>query len=321
MRSRRIAALPALALSLLCFAPDARALPIVDLSLKENPLLSPAFLTRNTVRRSPRSEDESSAILKVGMGCTGFFVANRQDRLIIGTARHCVRYEITERCKARSLNVTTANGKHEGYCKGVVAASVKDDLALIEVEFPDAGEELRNEISFLKLAAYVPRPWNRFKMIGYPADHVRKGALTVAENCWDNTAFGTDWMTGEKNAEGPRGPTDYHGYPGATGGPEGMLRPLHLYHNCSTYGGNSGGPIILEDTDEVVGIPDSYDSKRVVHGPRESAAYEASAGFVNRNRRALRNAGVIIADQPGADYNTHWNRTDRALNRLDGASQ
>ena len=318
MRYCRSAALPAaIALSLLLLSPESHALPPVDLSLKENPLLSPTFLTHNTVRRSPRSGEETSAILRVGSGCTGFFVANKANRLIVGTARHCVKYQITERCEAGTLAVATASGRHEGYCKAVVAASLKDDLALIEVEFPNAGEDLKSEISFLKLASYVPRPWSRFKMIGYPGDHVRKGALTVAENCWDNTAYGKNWYTDEKNAEGPKDADDYSTYTPATTPAEKALRPLHLFHNCSTWGGNSGGPIILEDTDEVVGIPDSYNPARKVYGPRDSAAYEASAGFVNRHRRALKAARVTIAESPGADYQTHWNRTDRALNRYD----
>ena len=76
-----------------------------------------------------------------------------------------------------------------------------------------------------------------------------------------------------------------------------MLMKSQLFSNCSVYGGNSGGPIMVENTDYVIGHPRSYVPGHYKIVPSNfSMQIESSDVFVQRNRTALEALGVKIVD-------------------------
>lgn len=227
----------------------------------------------NSTRRDP-SADEANAIVRL-KGCTGFFVANDQDRLFVMTARHCFGRPYEEApqrwCDSDLGTVTDANSGAVGKCHRVVAATEKYDLTLLEFKF---AEDFRPAAT-LRLASFVPALETQLHMVGYPADKFRESKLTLTENCW----------IVDKSANSPHQD----------------LVDLSGRHNCTTYGGNSGGPMIKVGTDIAVGEPFTY-------RPRNYKEYEADkvedsafialmAGFVERHGKELSAAGVVIAHE------------------------
>jgi hypothetical protein len=284
------AALPLVLLLALKAAPGARAaLPPPDLNLKPISAATPAFLTQNSVRRDPRDADEVAHVLRLP-GCTGFLVKNTAGRFYAATARHCVKYRLAEACE-EGLPFRLASNGIEARCRRVVVASEQDDLAIVEIDFGRNSRRAAGSARALRLAAFRVAAGTDLKLAGYPADSIRRRALTVTENCGDTTGHGRDFFTGNRNDVGQPVPRP------DSGRPESLLRPLHRAHNCSVYAGNSGGAFTLRGTDIAVGIPDAYDNGRGfrIYDPSRSAVYETSAGFVARNRSALRDAGIVIA--------------------------
>ena len=304
---------------------------VVRESQQSMSLVNPVFLTFNSIRRTPEIQ-EIKSILRVG-GCTGFFVENTKSEFYVATARHCVDFKATEQCRSGQMDIyfdDFVDGtvlevrKHLiGNCKEIIAGTVQDDLFMMRVEFEDADRSyqetdnviqmLRNSVKFLKLASYTLPQMARMKMIGFPADINALGLPTLTENCWDTSAIGIAYYNGVQ--------TSVLGGNASNGDQDpqrqaylNQLRRQLRWHNCSTWGGNSGGPMILEGTDDVVGIPGAYndemDQETVYPDERVSSFYETTAGFIARNRLALQRAGVVISEKPPTGLiNTHVAQT------------
>jgi hypothetical protein len=157
-----------------------------------------------------------------------------------------------------------------------VAADRDHDIAVFEANLSYVPSQSRS----FRLAAYEPPIGTRLKMIGYPADDdpetARHGELTTTENCWILS-------------DGLPSPYD-------------DLRDRSSLHNCSTYGGNSGGPMYVEGELDAVGLPFTYvpdDYHRRDPWDPETAAYMAQmADFVATHRGELEDAGVLISENP-----------------------
>lgn len=291
-------------------------------------------MTINSNRRDP-TESEFRSIVNIDGGCAGFFVANENSDFLVATARHCVEFEATKKCEAGEIFVnfeaspsdapTLAVPSAVGICKEIVAGTSKDDLFIMKVEFFDLDKSyqatddftklLRNSIQFLKLASYIVPSRSRITMLGFPADINRNSKPTVTENCWDTSSEGITYFSGERTAllggNASNGSEDPRARPFLR-----LLQRKLRWHNCSTWGGNSGGPMILEDTQDVIGIPGVYDHKmdqtKVYSDVTTSGFYETTAGFVERNRAALERAGVTISTSPPADVlQGHRTKTER----------
>ena len=104
----------------------------------------------------------------------------------------------------------------------------------------------------------------------------RRGRLTVTENCWV--------IDGDEPS------------------PHADLLDRSALHNCSTYGGNSGGPMIAEGTRIAVGLPFTYqpgDYDRRDPNDRATAAYLAKmADAAGTFREALVAAGIVLVEHP-----------------------
>jgi hypothetical protein len=248
------------------------ALFLLQAAVSEAGSISPFAFFKNSLRRTSTAS-ESDHVVRFVKGCTAFFVKNSLGKTYLMTARHCAKMSIYGWCKAGGKFIDE-NSK-EGKCQRVVASDDSHDIALVEATFPYTPSTSQP----LSLAAYSPKKMQKLVMIGYPADAYRKGYATTTDRCWIT----------EEDVASPHPIT---------------MSDRSAKHNCTTYGGNSGGPMIAEGTSIAVGLPftyypdnyTSYDEKDVTN----HAIMAKMSDFVASHRATLLAAGVDIVDtDPG----------------------
>ncbi|MBX3223106.1 MAG: trypsin-like peptidase domain-containing protein [Labilithrix sp.] len=234
----------------------------------------------NSVRRDATAAEASRVAQLTTSKCAAFFLENTANKTYIATARHCVEFAITTWCTNDGGVVDNAGT--QGRCTRIVAADATRDIAVFEANLPHAS----TGDSTLRLASYVPKISTKLIMTGYPADSdpqtARRGRLTTTASCWTlggevaSPYAGQDQNTLDKSAQ----------------------------HNCSTYGGNSGGPMYIENTREAIGLPFTYipdDYKRNSATDLSTAAFLAlMSDFVSVHRSTLTAAGIVISSGPDA---------------------
>lgn len=233
----------------------------------------------NAQRRDATAAEASRVGQLTTSQCASFFLENTANKTFVATARHCVDFAITAWCANDGALVD--NSGHAGKCTRVVAADTSHDIAVFEAALahPTKGD------ATLRLAAYVPPLNTKLIMTGYPADEdpltARRGKLTTTANCWI--------LSGAVTTPYPNETTSLD---------------VSARHNCSTYGGNSGGPMYLEGTREAIGLPFTYlpdDYNRYSSTDVSSAAYLAlMAGFVSNHAAELAAAGIVISNGPNS---------------------
>jgi len=247
------------------------------------------FFSTSTRRNLRASELGSIVSLSTDKGnCTGFRVKNDQGRLYIATARHCFDYQATLACKeSRFLVGTMGDPAYLLDCLRIIAASTEDDMMIFEAEVrasTNKARETQKVLNFLEaysLADYYPALYTGLQMIGLPADKYNNVTPIMSENC---------------NVQ-PQA-LDVKGFLAAPAGtPE--LKPDIGFHNCNVYGGNSGGPIKIRNSADVVAMPSAYYPGVYEKGSYyNAAAMELTKGFVDRNRETLVKAGVHLSRAP-----------------------
>ncbi len=266
---------------------------------------------------------------EAGSYCTAFSIKNSMGQFFVATARHCVSYKAKEACDKKQFTVSPIKGfpfTFAAQCKRLVAANVEDDLFIVEMEIFTAkgnphpqAELIKLRLNSFSLGAYDPPNWFGVKMIGHPSDTIRGGRPTVSENCkivpnslpstWDSLSEtekveankANERVTAAKKAEDLK-------YAESKAQQQNIARPAVIEDmrqkinitsgkfNCSVYAGNSGGPIILQNTNDVVGLPFGYFPdlyKEIPEGYGQDI--ELTAGFVKRNRKALDENKVSIS--------------------------
>jgi len=224
-------------------------------------------------KRRAATESEARYVARVD-GCTAYFVENRAGKTILGSARHCFKYNIQSWCENGGR--VRDNFGNSGECTRIIAADAKLDIAFFEASLqpPAPGDTLR-------LASYTPKLETQLRMIGYPADRMNVAKLNVTESCWVIRA----------STRSPHG--------------DSRLGDLSSMHNCSTYGGNSGGPMIPVGTRDVIGLPFTYRPgdytlrKSTSANPSGGLYLAQMAGFLKIHRAKLEAEGVVIVDSPG----------------------
>jgi hypothetical protein len=224
-------------------------------------------------RRREATADERDLIVNIS-GCSAFFVKNSVNKLYLMTAQHCLSGTDPELwCQQHAGYAgTPASGESNVGCKRVVASEPKRDILLFELndnpEYAGRG---------LSLGRFQPRASTRMKMLGYPSDGQHSFNLTATENCWISAV---PVPTPHAN--------DKHFWVDTSG-----------RHNCTTYGGNSGGPMIMESTDIAIGLPFTYkpgDFNQTPAFDASNAAWIAlMSEFVEKFYDKLATAGVVIA--------------------------
>jgi hypothetical protein len=229
---------------------------------------------QNSVRRDATAEEASRVAYVTNIGCTAFFVENTQSKTYVMSARHCFDHAITAWCN-KGGEIADTNGV-TGQCTRIVAADASHDVALFESNLAHAS----NGSSTLRLVGYAPSVNTPLVMIGYPYDFdpqtARKGALTTTDHCWALSSSVASPYTESSELD------------------------WSAMHNCTTYGGNSGGPMYIEGQRDVVGLPFTYmpnDYSRRSPTSLSTAAYMALvADFVGVHRSELDAAGVVISE-------------------------
>jgi hypothetical protein len=247
---------------------------VPDAAEKEASTTSHMFFA-NSERRDATTA-EAARVVHVGL-CTSFFLENHANKTYLATARHCSNFAVTEWCA--SDGVVIDNSGAQGKCTRIVAADVNSDVAVFEADIPHAS----SGDTTLRLSSFIPKVGTRLIMTGYPLDqdptNPRNGKLTTTANCWMLTGTVVSPVLGQDQDA----PND-----------------ILAQHNCSTYGGNSGGPMYVEGARDVIGLPAIFADDFTRRSPTDlsTASYvELTRDFVGIHRAELEAAGVVIADE------------------------
>lgn len=223
---------------------------------------------------APQSERAGIALLK---GCTGYFLKNDKNKNILATARHCFEYNAPKWCEAGQVQDVSSGAQLR--CKRVIADDGQHDLVVFEM-----GAGRRDRSKDFELAAFELTSNMRLEMLGHPGDNYNpQRKLKLTQNCW---------------VVNPNVPNRYD-YPE-------VARDKTFTHNCSTYGGNSGGPLFLEGTRIAVGLPDTYSRTDYSQRPRDYKVAQGilASGFVSDFANELKNAGISIRSTPPTTFPT-----------------
>lgn len=235
----------------------------------------PKNLFQNSLRRDALPH-EAESVVRINSGCTAFFIENAKGQVILGSAAHCMKYKMEEWCQQGTFK---DNHGRTGACDEILVTAKDTDIVIFRAKDYDPAWVSRP----LRLAGYDPEPQDRLWMIGYPGDINRKGRLTVTENCWVKA----------NHQPSPYPPSMPH------------QGDTVFTHNCSTYGGNSGGPVVREGTRDVVGEPYTYLPDYMILMPADGRDYIASgasmAQFVANHRDRLAELGLSLSGQMQKD--------------------
>lgn len=278
----------------------------LDLS-SESPKRYHVAFFEQAQRRDPRLT-EIKPILKLhntekNTICTGFFIENESQRFIVGTHNHCASFNFEQICtdsnKSDAIVFTPSVYKTKGFCKRVIAQSNYNDFIILEVEFPEVDKvQLLKSIQFLKLGFFLPKQSSPLKMIGHPSDQERKTRLTVTENCsvlsTEITAF--SFLTEQEKSRLSNGIKNRNrSNEEAIKRSNNLAKAEFLGHNCTTYGGNSGGPILVAKTKIVVGLPAGFFPGIYRPLPSNSSLrMETTHGFIKETLNILKSEGIIL---------------------------
>lgn len=229
-------------------------------------------------RRREATDAETAGIGAIET-CTGFFLANQSGKAFFMTAQHCVNYDMQAWCDDGGF-LFNSDGSGPRRCVRVVAGDDHHDPVIIEV----SGSQPEGAS---RLAGFGAADGTRLKMLGYPTDGFAPVGLTVTENCWIVNEVASNPFVGTEAFD------------------KGMQDDVYG-HNCSVFGGNSGGPMKIEGSDIVVGQP--YSFRRIfVPLPFTDQSYGAVASdLVADFQSELEREGIEIATSPensdGGEY-------------------
>lgn len=236
--------------------------------------VSHQFFEQST--RRDASGLEAQRVARTSTGCTAFFLENTAGKVYMASARHCFEYSVTNWCE-KDGGITDNDGV-EFKCTKVIAADSTHDITVFETNHPS---HRTKGATTLRLASFNPSSKQRLIMTGYPCDEDpveggRQCALTTTESCW---TLGSDVASPH------------------TDDTTTLDRSFH--HNCTTYGGNSGGPMYAEGTRDVIGLPFTYhpdDYNRYSSTDITTAAFLAlTSDFVSVHKTELVSAGITLS--------------------------
>lgn len=223
-------------------------------------------------RRLDATADQKAGLARL-RGCTGFFLKNAQNKNLVATARHCFSYNAPQWC-ATGTAKDEATGM-ELRCKTVAAGDARHDLVVLEFEDAPRDRSLDFELATFSLAKDM-----RLEMLGFPGDLYNGArALKLTQNCW---------VIEPKTRNIYDDPN--------------VVDDRTFTHNCSTYGGNSGGPMFLEGTRIAIGIPDTYAPNDFSQRARNERAAQGvlAADFVADFATAIAQYQIITSAAPPA---------------------
>lgn len=259
----------------------------------------PIYMFENSNRRGA-TLDEIRSLVRMSSGCSGFFVKNSKNKNLIMSSRHCYDFEFAEKCLSGGVELFAFDnhGGALGTCKQVVVSSRESDALIFEVEFSD--QFTPPDHQFI-LAARDPEVCTPLQLKGFPADHHRLGRATVSENCWIQPKFSHHAyfsFSEEAKIDALRSAEEVTTtYSDSFWEAFSDLNMEFGLHNCSVYGGNSGGPLQIFGTQIAIGLPMEYlPNSDLTADRRHSVRYERMPEFVERHKDALNELGVQITN-------------------------
>lgn len=272
------------------------------------PQLFHGMFFENSQRRDPYTLEEVRNIVRVtyfkpngGMSyCTGFFIKNNGSRVLIGTARHCMEYDEQTACLEGRLNFQTTDSKpFSGQCKRVQISSLEDDFLVLEADFDKHQSELLNQRRGYHFRENEVPEYTRVKTLGYPSDPERKSSLTITENCWtlpeSSPKFWDALNEAQRKELNEITAKNKKQYSEKVLEFKNKIDFVRKKYNCTTYGGNSGGPVVIEGTRVVIGLPAGYYPGYLYKNVETaSSPYEDLVSFGQKFRDELQNLRIII---------------------------
>lgn len=275
--------------------------------LHSSPLQAVNFF-ENSQRRDLEADKKRWVLRAVKKGqkkrCSSFLVENTQNRWFVATGKHCFDDAMEKQCLEKNVEFLPANRSgvsFVGRCQNVIIEDPRDDIVIVEIEILNRHrkrasnqlkQKLRENYQALRLSSYIPPVGFRLQLLGFPRDRIRQGEATISENCWVMPPGSptpiqvipqTEWDQEYLDFYRQRSPSE---------------TPHLLGHNCSVYGGNSGGPIILENTLDVIGLPSSYYPGLYAEAPSTTShSFDEMYLFVKKHRTLLEQNGIVISEQ------------------------
>ena len=292
-----------------------------DLSFFDTQLLNNANFFDGVIRRDLKGNeifnffkinyDDGSGPENVSL-CTGFRVLQKKNRFLIATSRHCFKYTEEEACRKNLMKIVPmkdSDFKFIGTCHKIIVSSEKDDLFIMEINiiaqhaasvFLESA--VKEAFPAFKLAAYTADVGAPLVMFGFPTDPTRRGRPTVTENCevMPSTARDGIYFLPPEEQQILMDKSDKARLetPPQILEMAAKLEVVKLKHNCSVYNGNSGGPILVQGSKDVLGIPFDYWPEFLKSVPKTYArSMESVAEFVRRHRKVLDDEGIEISEK------------------------
>lgn len=241
--------------------------------------------------------------------CAAALLAADSESIIVASATHCFAYDPARACAAgRIVLEHDLSGLYLG-CERVLVQDEDHDVFVFEAR-PRSAQDRADLKAWpgLLLSACDPAEGRALKMIGYPNDRLRQGRASVTENCEvlprTTTAFE------EAPARSPRElrylrrwedeDREMNSRPTLAKTARDRIAahaiPTSAKHNCTTWGGNSGGPIVSADFQSaLVGLPLTYVLTEAPLDRSRALRMEGTQSFVERNLDRLRSLGIQIS--------------------------
>ncbi len=231
--------------------------------------------------------------------------------MLVGSARHCVDFDAKAAC-AKGLGMKAYATGDIGKCVSVLLDDEDADFFIFEASFdghPDEYEKVEQLIP----AIVIPDGSEEVEAYGFPADEGRHQLPTKTDHCHLFNAFADPefkkfyayFLNDESKAAS--GATTSDASDKFTAGVAALYKnETFLRHNCSIYGGNSGGPMILKGTHYLVGMPETYN-------PAPQIFPEDEYGLVGTPTHLYTKATVEFANL-GIDVETIIHATQTASN-------
>lgn len=270
--------------------------------------------------------------------CAASWIASERYSDLFQSANHCTRYQPYAACSRIQIHLPEAanqgkltNSTRIGRCKEIKFASDNSDYLFfrITVDRP----QLLNGMQQLYWSSTTPAVNTPLVSYGFPSDSERSRRATRTANCevlkTDSVETWSDYLEERFNGNIP---SDWQ---------EASQRTDPRFeHNCSTYSGNSGGPLVIANSRIIVGMPSDYlredawqrSVERVEgrsntgafsrNGPKSARAEDAASFLKPLSRSSLAGqpqSANLIRDlgMRTVDARSYWNATrQRALDAV-----
>ena len=223
----------------------------------------------------------TKGIARVG-GCTGFFLTNATNSNILVTARHCLSFKETQWC----LNGGTAKVEYTGEtlgCREIVAGDGNHDIVVMK--FDDLPRDRSGDFT---IGTFDLEMNDRLEMFGFPADPYNPNVnFAVTDNCWVRLRHSINGLLFDTNNS----------------------HNQTFTHNCSTYGGNSGGPMVIEGTRIAIGLPNAYFPNNFINKSESNFVEGISLGkFALKFKNQLDRYNIFYQKTKVTNAKNHFNK-------------